>query len=441
MVMLRRIFFFLIILGIILLILAIGYLANINRDVVTINLAWKTYEISKIGLVLLSWATGALLVIFIIAFRDTRRYFLNWRATRIQRKESKIQEMYSKGVNALLARRNTEAISYFDKILLQDHRNVDALLRLGNLHHRDKNINEAIRLHQKARDLSPINIEVLFALEADYEEARRWEDALQILNDILNIDETNLSALYKMRDIYQRQGRWEDANMIQIKILKATFSPEDKASEQQRFIGMRYELGRSLLEGSNLDKAKRVFKGVLKLNKDFIPAYLGLGEVYLREGNVAEASELWEKAYQSTSSVILLLRLEDHYLFLGEPNRIIELYQRALSSKPNDPVINFFLGKLFYRLEMIDDAYDLLTSLDSGTENLPDLHKLIGNIYLRRGSPDKAAQEFKKALKFRKKVVVPYICNICKYQSKDWSGRCPQCGKWNTYNLYLESPC
>lgn len=440
--MLRRILFFLIILSIILLILAIGYLANINRDVITINLAWRTYEISKIGLILLSWATGALLVIFIVAIKDTRRYFLNWRASRIQKKELKIQEMYAKGVNALLAKRNAEAFGYFDKILLQDPQHVDSLLRLGNLYHRDKNnINEAIRLHQKARDLSPTNIEVLFALEADYEEARRLEDALQILNDILNIDETNLSALYKMRDIYQRQGRWEEANMVQIKILKGVSSSEERVSENQRLVGMRYEFGRSLLEGENLDKAKRVFKGVLRLDKDFIPAYLGLGEVYLREGNIKEASELWEKAYQATSSVIFLLRLEDLYLSLGEPNKIIDLYQKAISSRPNDLILNFFLGKLYYRLEMIDDAFDILTSVDSGAENLPDLHKLIGNIYLRRGFAEKAAQEFKKALRFRKKVVVPYRCSTCEYQSTDWSGRCPRCGKWNTYNIYLEKPC
>jgi len=421
--------------------LGIGYLANINRDVITINLGWRTYEISKIGLILLSWSAGALLVIFIVAIKDTRRYLLHWRASRIQKKESRIQEMYSKGVNALLAKRDTEAIGYFDKILLYDPHHVDSLLRLGNIYHRDKNINEAIRLHQKARDLSPTNIEVLFALESDYEEARRWEDALQILNDILNIDKTNLSALYKMRDIYQRQGRWEDANMVQIKILKGVSSPEDKIAEHQRLVGMRYELGRGLLEGGNIEKAKRVFKGVLKLDKDFIPAYLGLGEVYLQEGNTTEAEELWKRAYQTTSSVIFLLRLEDLYLSLGEPNRIIEIYQQALSSKPDDLILNFFLGKLYYRLEMIDEAFDVLTSMDSGAENLPDLHKLIGNIYLRRGSAEKAAQEFKKALRFRKRLIVPYRCSVCEYQSTDWSGRCPRCGKWNTYDLYLEKPC
>ncbi len=439
--MFRRILFFSVILLMVLSILGIGYLANINREVISINLAWKTYEISKIGLILLSWATGALLVIFIMAIKDTRKYFLNWRASRVHKKELKMQEMYSKGVNAVLAKRNAEARGFFDKILQQDPNHMDSLIRLGNIYHRERNVNEAIRLHQKARDINPTNIEVLFALEADYEETRRLEDAIQVLRDILNIDRSNLTALYKMRDIYQRQGKWEDANMVQIKILKAASSNEERTAEHQRLTGMRYELGRSLLEGGSLEKAKRVFKGVLKLDKDFVPAYLGLGEVYLGESDISGATDLWEKAYYATSSVIFLLRLEDLFLSLGEPNKIIELYQKILSSKPKDPILNFFLGKLYYRLEMIDDAYDILTSMDSGAENLPDLHKLIGNIYLRRGLPEKAAQEFKKAMRFRKKVVVPYRCSKCEYQSADWAGRCPQCGKWNSFSVYLEKPC
>lgn len=438
--MFRRILFFLIILLIILSALAIGYLANINREAVTIDLGWKRYDISKIGLILLSWASGAMIVMLLMAIRETRRCLLNWKASRIHKRELRIQEMYSKGVNAFLARRDAEAKSYFDKILLEDPHHLDSMLRLGNILHREGDMAEAIHLHQKARDLNPTNIEALFAIEADYERLKRWDDTIQALQDILNLDETNLNALYKMRDIYQREGRWEDAIRTQIRLLKAIPSSEDRAQEHQRLIGMRYELGRVLLEDGNIDKAKSLFKGVLRGDKDFIPAYLGLGEAYLREAETAEASDLWEKAFNETSSIVLLLRLEDHFLSLGEPNKIIELYQDALSRNPNDPLLSFFLGKLYWRLEMIDDAYDILSSLDSGIEGFPDLHKLLGDIYLRRGSCEKAAQEFKKALGFMEAVVVPYRCSNCDYQSTEWSGKCPKCGMWNTYTITLQPP-
>ena len=180
---------------------------------------------------------------------------------------------------------------------------------------------------------------------------------------------------------------------------------------------------------------------MIKLDKDFIPGYLGLGEVYLEEHKPKDAAELWEKAYKMTSSNLLLLRLEDLYLKQGEPGKAIEIYKQAVSWKPQDIALKFFLGKLFYRLEMIDEAFDTLSSVDWGDKELPDVHKLLGNIYLRRGSLGLAATEFKKALGFRKQIIIPYVCSNCELRTTEWSGRCPNCGKWNTFEVNLEKTC
>jgi predicted ATP-dependent serine protease len=40
--------------------------------------------------------------------------------------------------------------------------------------------------------------------------------------------------------------------------------------------------------------------------------------------------------------------------------------------------------------------------------------------------------ELKKALSFKKRVVVPYICTQCQQESIEWSGRCRRCARWNT---------
>ena len=106
--------------------------------------------------------------------------------------------------------------------------------------------------------------------------------------------------------------------------------------------------------------------------------------------------------------------------------------------RPQDMGLRFFLGKLYYRLEMVDEAFNTLIAIDLGDRDYPDLHKLLGNIYLRRGSLGLAAAEFKKALRFKKQVIVPYVCSNCSYSTVHWSGRCPNCGKWNTFGVDLE---
>jgi tetratricopeptide (TPR) repeat protein len=386
-------------------------------------------------------AIGAGIIFSLYLLRDIRRFLRGLKVQREQKKRLKIQEHYSKGLNALLAKRNTDAIRSFQKVLAIDPNHVDTLLRFGISQLRGKNVQEAILLHQKALSLEPENLEVMFTLAADYEEAKRYDDALMMYKKVLSKEANNLNALIRMRDLYQRQNHWEELYETQTRLLANPLTPSDQEVEHRKLVGFKYEFGRSLLEAGEFDKARKIFRGVIKLDKDFIPAYLGLGEVYLEENKAKEAAALWEKAYKMTSSSLLLHRLEDFYLKQGEPGKAIEIYTKAVNWQPHDITLKFFLGKLYYRLEMVDEAFDVLSSVDWGDRDYPDLHKLLGNIYLRRGSLGLAASEFKKALGFKKQIIVPYVCSNCNVQTVEWSGRCQNCGKWNTFGTNLEKTC
>ncbi len=398
-------------------------------------------EPSKMALMLGSAAYGALVVLLGFYIRATGEYFHNWKSARNRQRDDKVQALYSKGLNALLSRRSDVAAGYFERVLAMRPDHSEALLRLGGIHYKDGDYAEAIKLHQRAINADGNNIEALFSLALDYEDSRRTEDALQSLEDILERDEDNLRALTKIRDIHQKMGDFEGAEEAELRVLKLSLPAKEREAEVQRLAGLRYETGRTLLENGNLEKAKRVFKTLVKTDKNFVPGYLGLGEAHLGEGDNAEAATLWEDAYRITGSLIFLHRLEDLYLKLGSPGKIINLYKEALLRNPREVSLNFFLGKLYYRLEIVDDAYDTLSQIDSSTRQLTDLHKLLGNLYLRRGSPEKAVEEFKKALAFSDQLIVPYRCGNCEYFSTEWSGRCPRCGKWNTYGIDLDKYC
>jgi tetratricopeptide (TPR) repeat protein len=210
-------------------------------------------------------------------------------------------------------------------------------------------------------------------------------------------------------------------------------SENDAKRERSLFLGIKYELGRSYSEKGLGDRARRYLKGAIKLDRSFLPAYIGLGGTLLDEGKPQNAAELLEKAFGITRNIILLHRLEELYLELDEPEQIIRIYQEAIQRDPGNKVLRFYLGKLYYRLEMVEDAFDTLAELESSEERFPDLHKILGNLYLRRGQLGLAVDEFKKALNLKKLVVVPYYCPLCDYHTTEWSGRCQRCGQWNTF--------
>ncbi len=422
--------------------IAVVVFVEINPGMITVNLTLtRTRTISTSSFFLFSLAAGAGLVFLLYLTRDVRRFLRSLSVQREARKRNKIQDLYAKGLNALLAKRNPEAATFFQRILNIDPNHVDTLLRMGITQLRQKNVQEAIRTHLKAWNLDRHNQEVMFSLAADYEEAKRYDDAMKMYETIIERDPSNITALTRLRDLYHRLNNWVQLNETQQRLVGNPLSVQEQEVEHRKFIGFKYELGRSLLEKGDLEQARKVFRGVIKLDKDFIPAYLGLGEVYLEEGKAKDAAELWEKSYKTTSSIVLLLRLEDLWLRQGEPGKAIELYKQAVTWRPQDISVKFFMGKLYYRLEMIDEAFDVLTSVYWGDRELPDVHKLLGNIYLRRGSLGIAASEFKRALGFKKQVIVPYTCTNCEHKTADWSGRCPNCGKWNTFGVNLEKNC
>jgi lipopolysaccharide biosynthesis regulator YciM len=413
-----------------------------NKEMTTIKVPFgDVYDVPKIALILLASAIGFVITLVVFAIRDTKKFIDNWQFQKKQKQEIKVQELYSKALNSLLSHNEDEAKEALEGILKEEPVHVNALLRLGDIHASENNYQKANHYYQKARTINPENFETLFALENLMEKTERWSEALKYLDDILEKDHASLTALYRKRNMLERQARWDDLVTLQKSILKRENSEKDKIRENLNLVGYEYEYGRDSLENNQLEKAKKAFKTVLRLDKDFIPATLGIAEVLLREGENEEAVNLLEKSYENSGSKIVLARLEDLLINLGEPGRLIRIYQNSLSKDPSDPMIKFFLGKLYYRLEMVDDALDTLTSFDMSGASYPDLHQLLGNLYMRRNQPEKAVEEFKKVVDFRSSLRLPYCCSNCGHSSKEWSGRCLSCKQWSTYEFNLDGVC
>ncbi|MBS1127228.1 MAG: tetratricopeptide repeat protein [Nitrospirae bacterium] len=413
-----------------------------NHEVTTIKIPFgSVYEIPKIALILFSSGIGFLATLFLFAIRDTKKFIDNWQYQKKQKQDTKVQELYSKALNALLGRNEESASAALEDILKEKPDHIDALLRLGDIAAVEDDYQKANTYYQKAKNIQPKKLETLFALEGLMEKTARWTEAMKYLEHILDIDDSNLTAMYKKRGILERQGRWDDLVYLQKAILKHEHSEKDKKRENQNLVGYKYEYGRHSIENNQLEKAKKAFKTVLRLEKDFLPAILGLAEVLLIEGDSEEAVNLLEKSYDNTHSIIVLARLEDHLISLGEPSRLIRIYKNSISKKPNDPVTKFFLGKLFYRLEMIDDAFETLTGIDTAGVLYPELHQVLGNLYMRKNQCEKAVLEFKKAVDIKFSLQLSYCCKQCGYTADDWSGRCPDCKLWGTYQFNLEGTC
>jgi tetratricopeptide (TPR) repeat protein len=429
------------ILVVLLLLGALALFAISNTDMTTVNVPFgNVHDISKIGLILASSAMGGLAMLLIFAIRDTKRFVVTYQYQKRQKKYEKIQVLYSRAVNAILADDEIEAKGALDNILKEEGEHTDALLRLGDIATRKEQFEDAIGYYKRALSSKPGSLEAMFSLESVMERAGKWPEALSCAEEILETDPDNLSGLYRKRALLEREGRWDDVIDVQKAVLKQEHDEADRVREHLNMFGYRYELARESMERGELEKANKGFRNIVREDANFVPAYLGIAEAMLREGESEAAVSFLEKAYEQTSSLIILARIEDLLINLGEPARLIRTYRKSISEKPRNDMLKFFIGKLFYRLEMIDDAFEALSSLDM-PDAFPDYYRLMGELYLRRNQCDKAVREFKKTPHLKHSLRLPYCCSVCGHTGDGWSGRCPECGSWNTFRFDLHGAC
>jgi tetratricopeptide (TPR) repeat protein len=230
---------------IIIFLVLLSLLAFFNKGMVELTV-WQgmTYTVPVIALVLVSVAVGILSTAVIVLVRDTRRYLESWHIQRLQKKEARVQESYSKGLDAYCASRYREASEFFERVLESEPAHVNALLRQGDIAGDEGEYVKAMDFYMRAKEEKPRGIEVLLSIAGLYESQEKWQDALKALDDVLEIDSENKKVLHKKRNIFESTGRLEDLIDVQHKILKCRLTPEEEKEENERLKGYKYELGK-----------------------------------------------------------------------------------------------------------------------------------------------------------------------------------------------------
>ena len=413
----------------------IGLFAVENKEPIILKIPFSSYyEMSKIALILISISFGAFFIFIVFFIRDTAGLINKIQIQKRHKKEEKIKEYYAKALNAIMRDKTSEAKEALQEILNEEPEHIDALIRLGDIAIKEEDFKTALKYYKKAYEFDPKNIIPLLSLEDMMEKMNDNELALKYIDQILSLEPDNLLAHYKMRNILEKMEKWEKLINIQKKIIKMV-SNSKKLEEENKLIGYSYEYGRVNLEQGNLENAERIFSTLIKSHPNFIPSYLGMVEVLISKGELEEAINLIEKAYFEHKSKIFLIRLEDLLISIGNPKKLIQFYIKAINESPNDNELKMLLGRLYYRLEMIDDAIDILDSIDTAAYTNPKLYCIKGYLYLRRNQTLKALSSFKELCPENRISSINYSCKVCKSQFEEWTGRCSKCGSWNSFQV------
>jgi tetratricopeptide (TPR) repeat protein len=393
----------------------------------------------------------ALLVVFLAGFlpvgatlvADTLRHELRQRrARREAREQESLDATYRRAVDlhadGQLARAATELEAY----LAARPESFSGLTRYGVLLTDLGRYDEAIDVHRRTATIFPGSVAVLSRMADTHAARGESEVAREIQNRIVRESPGfGLEVLKRRRAEAISQRDWAEATQLHARIERLLADSGDAqalAHESALGQGLEYQRGVLMLEQDQVAEAAEIFRRLLGHEPRFLPARIMLGEAELVAERETEAVAIWKTGYLETGSPVFLQRIEDHFIEREKPLEAIETLRGLIAEADNDLLPRFYLGRLYHRLEMLDDAARTLAGIAERIKSSPTYHYLVGRIQQRRADLVHATESYLTCLRQLELGVSEYVCSVCSRRYEDWRDFCADCASWNSIDLNFE---
>lgn len=226
-----------------------------------------------------------------------------------------------------------------------------------------------------------------------------YKAAAEQLSYALDIDPTSAEDWKKLMFINLMAGDYSKA--IEAAQKSLTYNPDN--IELYQYIAPAY------YQMKEYDKALKVYNEALeKIDSTDVELrsniYGGIGDVYFTQGDSTLAFETYEKALDLNPGNISILN--NYAYFLAESGKDLDKAEKmsALSVKgsPNNPTFLDTYAWIFFKKGEYKLAKIYIESaLANSKEQSPELNEHYGDILFMNGEPEKALEEWEKALKLK----------------------------------------
>lgn len=421
-------------------VVAVSYIANLNSESLNDRLAvTPSRSISLAWALIACFLAGFLPVVSVLLVQTLRRDLASRRSRRLEREAKSLDHSYRRAIDYQQDGLRGKAVTEFEGLLAARPEDFSTLLGYGEVLRSQGRADEALEIHRRASVLYPRSVAVLYQLAEDYLARGETEVAEQVLERILrDFPGQGLRALRRRRNHLLSRMDWREAVRVQEKILALMAEVGDVSEAEKEAVvrtGLTYQRAVTALSDGRIDEAGRLLEEILADEPRFVPALILEGEVELEREGPDAAVEKWRRGFEITGSPVFLLRIEDHFIEREQPLEAISTLHALRAVGETDLLPRFFLGRLYHRLEMHDEAFKVLEGLSEELDASPSFHFLMGKVLQRRGELDRAMRSYRACAQSAGAGGGRFVCRACDAQTSDWRDRCEDCGSWNSVEL------
>jgi lipopolysaccharide assembly protein B len=339
---------------------------------------------------------------------------------------------FEKAENALAGGNLEKAKALFNKVLEEFPNHVGALDGAGKIERLQGHTDRALELHLKATQIDPGNLKVLDHLAEDYSHTGLSTKEIQTLEKIRRVEPDSPVVLSRIRDSYLEKQDWKNASEIQKRVISLTRDKNQQAKEQRLSGQITYQKGLLHWEKGQVDSAISEFKKALRADDKCLPAYITLGDAFLKSGDKKNAIKTWQSGLSFTHSPLCLLRIQKVLQESDNLKDLIKIYQNAIQSSNNSVKDKYvlLLGVLYLEKGETEEAIQVLETVKPEKSVLHSI--LLANAYQQKQDNPKMEEATLSAFSIARESLSEVVCGECKTSFEEWSSHCPECKAWNS---------
>jgi lipopolysaccharide biosynthesis regulator YciM len=430
--------FFFVLLAFVLFVLGNLYLTNHDLLIREVVIFGESIKIQSV--ILLAFLLGFLLNVLYTGIMELVRLVRGLNDSADTRLVKRISERMQDARDLIAHGLPREAKEILETVLEQRKSHIPARILLGDILMKTGSPDEAVKVFESICHDDPDQVEARYQLAEALLGARNPEASAAVLKKLAaDHPKKALRAFRRLRALHMEAQRWDEAVEAHKKLL-ANFAGELTQGERAQGTALTYQVGLAKVEADQFKDAAQIFQQVIKDEPDFVPAYLSLGRCMILQDQEAQGLEIWIEGFRKTGEGTFLQELEDYFIQLGRPEDGLALMRRVAATSKHATTAKFFLGKMLYRLEILDEALDLFQEVRSQVVYSPILFFFMAKIHSRRARLDAALNEYRQLLRNLGVLKMRFECAVCGHRTQDYSDRCDSCGSWNSSHfLFKES--
>ena len=310
-------------------------------------------------------------------------------------------------------------------------------LLLGSLYREKGQVARAINIHQSLLQRPRLtrleHAHVLLCLGLDFKRGGFVDRALEAFNEVIRLDPNNQYALLNIEKLHEDQHQWQEAYEVRRTLGRQPGAEDGRSQAILAFL--ENEMGLQAVARGDYAAAIARFESAIDLDGGVVPAYLNLGDIYARDGRMAQAAEVWEKVCDRAPERAYLSfdRLTLAYEKLGAPERFSQLCRRLIVNNPQDWRARLALARYLENADDLEGSLALAFEALVHNPHALNIHQAIWHVLARLDFERTLVQRYVELTRHAVFYMDPHVCMRCRYRSTELLWQCPHCHEWNTF--------